>query len=757
MNLKKILIYLIWTVVLSALIGGCTTIVSIKHDLGGLFGGLPSLQSLERPESDLSSEMFSADGMSLGKYFRYNRTAVGYHELSQELITTLLVTEDIRFTKHSGIDLRGLLRAVSGALTFKFKGGGSTLTMQLAENLYQTSTENQGSLYSNRSIGQLITKIKEWIIAIELEKSYTKEEILAMYLNTIEYGANSYGIKVACNTFFNKLPSEIVYKEAAILVSLINAPTRYNPIRNPENALAKRTEVLYNLHKYGHMDRVSYDSLNVSDFGLQYKVANQNQGLATYFRSVIRQDLMRWSKKNGYDLFADGLKIYTTIDGRLQKYAEEATEEHMSALQSTFDNHLNGNAPWIDKDGNEKLGFIDDAIKRTPNYKSLAKKHGKDSDSLNYYLNLPKKMTVFSYGGDIDTTFSLVDSLKYFKQFLQTGFMAMDPKTGHIKAWVGGIDHKHFKYDHVKQGKRQPGSTFKPFVYAAAVDLGYTPCYPVVDAPVTWVTGDPENPTWTPKNADGKYSGEKMTIRKAMANSVNSITAFIMQKISPRAAVDMAHACGIESELSAVPSLCLGAGGDLSLYELVGAYSTFVNHGTWTQPYYITRIEDKNGVVLEDFIPKRREAISEKTAYLMLHMLKGAVEEEGGTGRGLDWTLKQNNDIGAKTGTTQSASDGWFMGVTENLVGGAWVGGDDRVIRFRHWAMGQGARTARPIWEKFMLKVYDDPLTGIEKAYFRKPSTDLGVELDCDLYNGTSVPSDSLGVIDNFGDELLGL
>lgn len=746
MNIYKILIYIIWVIVISAFVGGCSVIYAIKTDMNGWFGGLPSLKSLEKPEESLTSIVYYADGEErIGGYYRHNRTPVSYNQLSQELITTLLVTEDIRFTKHAGIDLRGLMRAASGVLTLQFKGGGSTLTMQLAENLYGTSTDNQGSLYSNRKLGQVITKIKEWIIAIQLETSYTKEEILAMYLNTIEYGDNSYGIKVACETFFNKLPSEITYKEAAILVSLINAPTRYNPVRNPENALAKRTEVLYNLYKYGKINRDSYDTLVVSDFGLQYKVADQDEGPA-YFKFVIRNDLMRWCKKNGYDLFSDGLRIYTTIDKRMQEYAQIALREHMDTLQYIFNKHLQGDAPWIDKDGNEILDFVDMTMKRTPNYRALAQKFGEDSDSLNYYLNLPRKMTVFSYEGDIDTTMSLVDSLKYYNHFLQAGFMAMEPQTGHIKAWVGGVDHKYFKFDHVKQGKRQPGSTFKPFVYAAAIDLGYSPCYPVVDAPVTWVMEDPENPSWTPQNANGKYSGETMTIRQAMVRSVNSITANIMQKISPQAAVDMAHTCGIESDLAAVPSLCLGAGGDVSLYELIGAYSTFVNQGTWTEPYYITRIEDKNGVVLEDFVPRRREAISEKTAYLMLHMLKGAVDEVGGPGRALDWSLKENNDIGAKTGTTQNASDGWFMGVTHNLVAGAWVGGDSRYVHFKNWAMGQGARTARPIWEKFMLQVYADPLTRVEKGHFREPAQPLGVELDCDRYNGVNTETDSLGV-----------
>jgi penicillin-binding protein 1A len=755
MNIYKKLVILIWTLLVVSILSVATLIISIKVDAFGLFGGLPSLRSLERPDPELSSELFSADGVSLGKYFRKNRTQVSYNELSQELITTLLVTEDIRFTKHSGIDLRGLLRAVQGKLTFSFRGGGSTITMQLAENLYGTSTENQGSLYQYPSVGQLITKLKEWIIAIQLEASYTKEEILAMYLNTLEYGANSFGIKVAAKTFFNKLPSELNYKESAVIVGLINKPTAYNPILYPERAMNKRTEILDNLKKYGKIDQETFDSLNVSDFDLQYKVANQNQGPATYFRTVIGNFLLNWSKQNGYDLYGDGLKIYTTIDSRMQQYAEEAVQEHMDTLQSVFMNHLEGDAPWIDNDGNEILDFIDQSIKRTPNYRRLVDKYGEESDSLDYYLNLPKKMTVFSYQGEIDTTFSLIDSLKYYKHFLQAGFMAMDPHTGHIKAWVGGVNHKYFKFDHVQQSKRQPGSTFKPFVYAAAIDLGYSPCFPVVDAPVTWVMDDEENPTWTPENAGKKYSGETMTLRRAMAASVNSITAWVMQKISPRAAVDMAHTCGIESPLSAVPSLCLGAGGDVSVYEMVGAYSTFVNKGTWTQPFYITRIEDENGVVIENFIPKRREALSEKTAYLMLHMLKGALEERGGTAHILPWELKQGNEIAAKTGTTQRASDGWFMGLTKDLVAGSWVGGDERSIHFKHWAMGQGARTAMPIWKNFMLKVYDDPLTGITKGQFSRPTVPLGVELDCEKYGGGTSQTDSLGVeIDDLTNDL---
>ena len=421
MNKKTIRIILvaIWILFLAGTISIFSLFSMVKNDFNGWFGGLPSLQDLEKPDPDLSSELISADGVSLGKYYRKNRTPVSYEELSTELVNTLLVTEDIRFKEHSGIDLKGLVRAVIGKLTFQFKGGGSTITMQLAENLYKTSSANRGSLYDFSGVGQIITKLKEWIIAVQLEESYTKEEILAMYLNTVEYGSNSYGIKVAAKTFFNKLPSQLNYKEAAVLIGSINAPTRYNPVYNPENAIEKRTEVLYNLHKYGLIDRVSFDTLKVSDLGLNYKVDNHNEGLATYFRSVIGRDLLAWSKDHGYDLYDDGLKIYTTIDSRMQQYAEEAMAQHMDTLQEVFFNHLNGDMPWIDKDGNEMEGFLQDAIKRTSQYRALSSQFQDDKDSIDYYLNLKRPMTVFSWEGEKDTLFSAYDSLSYYKHFLQ--------------------------------------------------------------------------------------------------------------------------------------------------------------------------------------------------------------------------------------------------------------------------------------------------------------------------------------------------
>jgi penicillin-binding protein 1A len=441
---------------------------------------------------------------------------------------------------------------------------------------------------------------------------------------------------------------------------------------------------------------------------------------------------LAWSKENGYDLYEDGLKIYTTIDSRMQKYAEEAVNQHMAYQQELFNDQWDGQNPWRDESGREIENFLMNEAKKTDYYRFLKKEYDNDEKEILKKLNEKKPMKVFSWEGEIDTVMSTMDSIKYFKNFLHTGFMAMDPNNGHIKAWVGGINYKYFKYDHVKQGRRQPGSTFKPIVYAAAIDNGYSPCYQIQDVPVTFeVVG--KNPIWKPENSTGKFTGETMTIRHAMAQSLNSGTAYMMRKIGPETVVNYAKRLGIESPLEAVPALCLGTS-DVSVYELVGAYSTFVNDGFYTKPFYIERIEDKNGKVLQQFVPKTEEALSSSTAYAMLHMLKGATELPGGTALGLDRELRADNEIGAKTGTSQNFSDGWFMGVTSDLVAGAWVGGDDRSIHFKSIALGQGARMAMPIWELFMQKVYADEELGITKKEFTKPS-DFDIQLDCDKYN----------------------
>ena len=753
MNRLKLFFKRIWILTIFSIISIFLFIASVNYNPYNLFGNMPSLQDLEKPESELSSELYSSDNKLLGKYFRYNRSPIEFNDLSEKLITTLLVTEDIRYYEHSGIDLKGLVRASYGVfknvLTFGtsgLEGGGSTITQQLAKNLFKIRRENKGKLSNVPFLGLVISKVKEWIVSIKLEEFYTKKEILAMYLNTAEYGSNSYGIKVASKTYFNKLPSELNYNESSIIVGLLNKPTKYNPYFNPENALKKRAEIFYNLYKYEIINKIVYDSLKNSGLGLTYKVENQNAGQATYFRTVVRNYLISWAKENNYDLFSDGLKIYTTINSQMQAHAEKAVSDQMSRLQKIFDDHWDGKNPWIDEKGFEIKDFLKNSIKRTRYYKSLMKNNDNDSLLVFSLLNKKKKMKVFSWEGEVDTLFSTMDSLKYYKNFLQAGFISIEPKTGYIRSWVGGINHKFFKYDHVKQGRRQPGSTIKPIVYAAAIDNGYSPCYPVVDAPVVFELPGQDPPYWRPDNHNGKWSGETMTLRRAMAKSVNSITAFITKKVSPSTVVDYAKKLGIQSKLDPVPAVCLGAGGDVSLFDLVGAYSTFINKGIWTEPFFISRIEDKYGNLIQEFIPTKKEALSEETAFLMLHMLKGAKEEEGGTARGLNPELTINNDVGAKTGTTQNASDGWFIGVTHNLVSGAWVGGDDRSIHFRNWVLGQGARTAMPIWQQYMMEVYADNNLNIDKGKFDEPIKKINVEIDCSVYNN-EIKSDSLDII----------
>lgn len=728
-------------------------LVSVKVNLFNLYGKMPSYKSLENPEAqnDLSSILYSIDGKILGKYFRYNRTQSTFNDLSPELVNTLLSTEDIRFYEHSGIDLRGIVRVLVKNLIMgqKSSGGGSTITQQLAKNLFRTrEDELQGKLYNLgiRKLNLGISKTKEWMVAIQLEKSFTKEEILAMYLNTILFGHNAYGIEVAARTFFNVSPDSLNYQQSALLVGMLNKPTRYSPIMHPDRALQKRSEVLYNLYKYEFISKDEYDSLKALPLGIDYNPEGHTEGPAPYFRAVIKPHLLYWAKENGYDLFESGLRIYTTIDSRLQKYAEEAVREHMTYLQKLFDEHWNGQDPWRDEKGKVIPDFLKNSMKRTNHYRKLVKKYGNASDSVEILLNKKYLMRIFSWNGGIDTLMSPYDSLKYYKKFLQTGFMVEDPKSGQVKAWVGGNNFKYFKYDHVRQGRRQPGSTFKPFVYTAAIDQGYSPCFEVVDAPVTFEMPGQDPPTYTPQNYNKKFSGERMTIRQGMARSKNAITAFVMKLVSPQTVVKYAREMGVESPLDPVPSLALGVS-DVSVYELVGAYSTFINKGVYTKPYFITRIEDKHGNVIQEFPPRTREVLSEETAYLMIYMLRGATEEPGGTALGLDPKLRFDNEIGAKTGTTQRASDGWFIGLTKDLIAGVWVGGDDRSIHFKTSALGQGARTAMPIWEKFMLKVYADKELGYTKGPFPRPIRPLSVEIDCRKYNNPDLQDlDSLDI-----------
>jgi penicillin-binding protein 1A len=683
--------------------------LSVKINLFNLYGGLPSLRDLENPDPDIASVILSADGDILGKYAIYNRSPVDYEELSPYLVQGLVATEDRRYYSHSGIDLVGLMRAfINSFVLQRNREGGSTITQQLAKMLWETRSERyEGYLSENKYLNHLIIKTKEWLVAIQIERSYTKNEIISMYFNTMPFGNNTFGVRVAALTYFNKLPSELDIHEAALLVGIVNGPSLFNPIRHPERATRRRNWVIRQLYTNNYINRELYENNLAKDLSLNITREDHTEGMATYFRAVLREELRPWARTNGINLDRDGVKIYTSIDSRIQKHAEDAVKKHMAWLQEAFNREWNNSNPWDSFGGDE---YVDRVWKRSGHYLNLIKKYGMNSDSLEIMAREPQRMRVFTWSGEKDTIMTPLDSIKHYKKMLQTGFMAMEPHSGQIKAWVGGIDIRHFQYDHVKMGKNQPGSTFKPILYATAVENGYSPCFPLKDAPVTYPNPGGSPPFWTPENSSEKYNGETMTMRQALARSINRIAASMIQRVGIDNVVDMAQRLGISSALTPVMSLSLGSS-DVSLMEMVGAYSVFVNDGVWIEPHALLRIEDKYGNILYEASPKSRDAISDETAYTMLYMLRGLVEEEGGTGQGLDPFLRQDNEIGGKTGTTSDHADGWFIGVTEDLVAGAWVGGDDRAIRFKNIQHGQGAVMAMPIWEKFMINVYKDSRT----------------------------------------------
>ena len=559
----------LWVVLFALFVMPPLYVYTVSIDLWGMYGGMPGIKQLENPENDLSSELYFADGTLMGRYYRYNRSPVAFNELSSELVTTLLVSEDHRFYQHSGLDFIAYLRVAKGLITFNYAGGGSTLTQQLAKNLYNTrGDELEGSISrGSRSLGKpglylrrVIAKTKEWIIAVKLEKTFTKEEIVALYLNTVEFSSNTYGIRAAAETYFGKTTDSLNYQESAVLVGILQAATRYNPKLNYDNSIKKRNDVLRKLLRHGTLSSIQYDSISSLPIDLSnYRVDSFHEGLASYFRFNIRPELMRFCRENDIDLFEGGLRIYTTIDKTLQQYAEESVGWWMDSLQGIFLEEWSGQNPWVDENNKEIEGFIERVAQRTEHYKKLAKKYGADGDSLEIIMNTPKEMTVFSWQGEIDTLLSPMDSIRYYKKFLHAGFMAVDPHTGHILAWVGGINNKYFEYDHVRQGINQPGSTFKPIVYATAIENGYHPCFLLEDVRKTFKTySDP--PTWTPKNANGKYSGETMTIRRAMAMSKNSITAQVMNEIGPRNVVRKAEMLGFESPPGRCSFVILGSG-----------------------------------------------------------------------------------------------------------------------------------------------------------------------------------------------------
>jgi penicillin-binding protein 1A len=730
MNRQNI-IKAIWLLLISFFGGVILWTNAVAFDFLGLFGGMPGTENLANPKSELASEVYSADNALLGKYFKENRSPARFTDLSPNLLKALIATEDVRFEKHSGIDLKGTLAIFWYIINFD-RRGSSTLTQQLAKNLFATRSElYEGSLSHVPGFRTLIIKTKEWITAVKLERTYTKQEILTMYLNTVHFGSNAYGIKTAARTFFNTTPDKLNLEQSAMLVGVLKAPTLYSPVYNPKRAILRRNTVIEQMEKYGYLTETEAESLKLKtvDIG-QYKVENHNEGYGTYFRAELKKDLLKFCKEKGYDLYADGLKIYTTIDSRMQKYAEKALDSHMRYQQGVFFKYWKGKNPWVDENGAEIKDFILNTARKTSLFQAYKEQFNGNEDSAILAFKRPMHTTLFSWKGSKDTLISPWDSIAYTKHFLHSGLMSMDPYTGNIKAWVGGINFKFFKYDHVRQGKRQPGSAFKPIVYATAMDNGFTPCTEMVDAPTTFYNEE-TNTYWTPKNSDGKYSGERMTLRKAMAQSINSVAAQVMKKLGAERVVEFARKLGIESPLDPVPALCLGAS-DVSVFELVSAYSTFVSGGTWTKPYYITKITDKNGNVLASFNPEKKEVISEETAYMMVHMLMGSTRERNGTALGLHrlGSTLVGNEVGGKTGTTSNYSDGWFVGITKQLVTGIWVGGEDRSIHFRSFNLGQGSKMALPIWSYYMDKVYADPGLGITKGPFKRPQS-LSVDLTC--------------------------
>lgn len=706
----------------------------------GFFGALPTFAQLENPQSNLATEIISEDGTVLGKYFFENRTKARYNELPQELIDALIATEDIRFGSHSGIDIRALIRAVFGAAMGKSgSGGGSTITQQLAKMLF-TKKPSSG-------IGRIMQKLKEWVIAAQLERRYTKNEILTMYLNKFDWVNNAVGINSAANIYFNKRPSDLKTEEAAMLVGMLKNPALYNPNRRILLTQERRNVVLFQMNRYDFISDSLFDSLKKQPIKLDFKQASHNKGPAPYFREYLRAELKQWcsthTKPDGsnYNVYTDGLKVYTTINSRLQAFAEEAMSAHMSVLQRDFYRHWRGytNAPFPE-DFNDSLinAILDQAMHRSERYRTL-KKAGKSEYEIKQIFRTKVPMTLFSWGGEIDTVLSPADSIKYNKFFIHSGMMSMDPKTGHVKAYVGGINYKHFKYDHVTQGRRQVGSTFKPFLYSLAIQEGYSPCYEVPNIPVVFDKARWRlEKDWIPKNSGDEFDNIPITLKFGMANSINTITAYIMKQLGPHAVVDLAKKIGIQSKILAVPSLCLGTF-DLSVYEMVGAYSTFVNKGIWIEPIFITRIEDRNGIVLEKFTPKRQEAMSKETADIMVRMLQGvvdgvhnsSVDKTLGTGVRLKYKYGFTNQMGGKTGTTQNHSDGYFMGITPNLVTGVWSGCEDRSAHFRDIQYGQGANMALPIFAEYMQRVYADTInTGFFPIDFDIPKY-IDQKLDC--------------------------
>lgn len=721
----------------------------------GVFGKLPTFEELENPKSLLATEVISSDGKTIGTYAIENRTPIGYKDLPESLVKALVATEDERFYKHSGIDFKGTARA---AIKLGRDGGASTITQQLAKLLFTVKP-------SGNTLERLIQKVKEYIIAIRLERQYTKEEIIAMYLNKQGFLFQAVGIRSASRIYFNKEPKDLTIEEAAVFVGMLKNPRQYNPQREISKAksLNRRNVVFAQMARNKFISEQEKDSLQKLPMVLDFTPEDTSFGVATYFREYLRGFMKDWvadeqnSKPDGssYDIYRDGLKIYVTIDSRMQKYAEQAMEEHMSNLQRVFfkSQEKNRTAPFYElseKDIQRRI--IEPAMKRSNRWKRM-KKQGASEKEILASFDKKTDMRIFSWQGEIDTLMTPRDSMRYYKHILRAGILSTDVQTGHVKAWVGGINHKHFQYDQVKQGARQVGSTFKPFVYATAINqLQLSPCFEVNNTPYTIPQGKyglPED--WSPKNSTPEYGGTR-TLKNALANSTNVVSAYLIDQVTPKNVVRLAQNLGVTNEIPEVPSIALGSV-DLTLYEMVGAYNTFANKGMYVEPMMILRIEDKNGTVLSDFTPKTKEVLSEESAYTVVNLLQGVADHGSGVRLRSQYAkypdsivsgypYKFTNPIAGKTGTTQNQSDGWFMGLVPNLTTGVWVGAEDRAAHFADIGRGQGAAMALPIWALYMQKCYADPELGISKDKFEEPDN-LSIELDCEKYKSQQEGSEN--------------
>ena len=703
-----------------------------------LFGKSPSMKSISNPSQNVASVIYTADGKVLGKYFRENRTPVVYDEISPKLIKTLISTEDERFYKHFGIDFKGVFAAMKDMTKGKSRGA-STITQQLVKNMYKTRNQYSTGLFGYiPGVKLIISKTKEWTTAVKIEMFFSKKEILTKYLNTVDFGSNAYGIHTAAKTFFNTTPAKLNYEQSATLVGLLKATTSYSPIAHPKRSMERRNVVLDNLVKQKVITRHECDSLKEIPIRLNYSVEQSYDGDALHFRAYLEKYLQAWEEENGYDIYSDGLKIYVTIDSRMQKYAEEALYKQMRNIQRKFDDHWRGQNPWQDENHKEIVNFVEDIARKTKVYASLSAKYKNHPDSITYFLNKPHRTKVFDYeNGEKEMELSVMDSIRYMNRFMHSSFVAMEPESGNVKAWVGDIDFKFWQYDKVAQSKRQPGSTFKLFVYTAAMMHGMSPCDMMTDKPVTWQYKEgSNNKEWSPRNANGYCLGYPVSLKNAFAQSINTIAVQVAQQVGISEIIKYAHLLGIQTPLEDKPSTCLGSS-DVSLLEMVNSFGTVVNEGNYHEPIMVSRIEDKDGNVIYEKKTVQKRVIPYETAWLMTEMLKGGMTEPGGTSQALwSWDLfHYNTDFGGKTGTSSNHSDAWYIGVTPKLIGGAWVGGEHRSVHFRTGELGQGSRTALPIFAMFMEKVLkDESLKRYRGKFPTKPKEPISRNYSCHTY-----------------------